>query len=257
MANHPVVSRDEWLVARKELLVKEKQLTRLHDEVARQRRELPWVKVEKDYVFDSLDGPVSLAKLFGKNSQLIVHHFMFSPQWEEGCVGCSFHADHVDGALVHLENHDVSFVRVSRAPLDKIQAFNKRMGWKPRWVSSFGNRFNFDFQVSFDDDALARGDAIYNYREHKGPMTDLPGVSVFTRNEKGEIFHTYSTFGRGDEAAVSTFVYLDMTPNGRAENGPHKNLMDWVRHHDRYDHKGFVDVTALFKTGKVAYETSV
>jgi predicted dithiol-disulfide oxidoreductase (DUF899 family) len=254
MADHAVVSREEWITARKELLKKEKQLTRLHDELSRERRELPWVKVEKQYVFDGPDGTVTLAELFGGKSQLIVHHFMFSPDWEEGCVGCSFHADHDDGALVHLDNHDVSFVRVSRAPLAKIQAFNRRMGWHAKWVSSFGSDFNYDFNVSFTKDEVANGEANYNFAKAKNAIEELPGQSVFTKDETGAIFHTYSCFGRGDEGAVSTYFYLDLTPKGRNETGPNKNLMDWVRHHDKYGFNGFVDVTDLYRTGKVAYE---
>ena len=254
MADHAVVSREEWIAARKELLEKEKQLTRLHDELSRERRELPWVKVEKPYVFDGPDGKETLDELFAGKSQLILHHFMFSPDWEEGCVGCSFHADHDDGALIHLENHDVSFVRVSRAPLAKIEAFNKRMGWHAKWVSSFGSDFNYDFNVSFTKDEVAKGEANYNFANEKNAIEELPGQSVFTRDETGAIFHTYSCFGRGDEGAVSTYFYLDLTPKGRNETGPHHNLMDWVRHHDKYGFNGFVDVTSLFRTGKVTYE---
>jgi predicted dithiol-disulfide oxidoreductase (DUF899 family) len=254
MANHAVVSRDEWVAARKELLKKEKQLTRLHDELSRERREMPWVKVEKSYVFDGSEGKATLGELFAGKSQLIVHHFMFSPDWEEGCVGCSFHADHDDGALIHLENHDVSFVRVSRAPLAKIQAFNKRMGWHAKWVSSFGSDFNYDFNVSFTKDEVANGEANYNFAKAKNAIEELPGQSVFTKDETGAVFHTYSCFGRGDEGAVSTYFYLDLTPNGRNETGPHKNLMDWVQHHDKYGFTGFVDATSLYRTGKIAYE---
>jgi predicted dithiol-disulfide oxidoreductase (DUF899 family) len=254
MDGHAVVSLEEWLVARKELLEKEKQLTRLKDALSQQRRDLPWVKVEKSYVFEGPDGKESLSDLFAGRSQLIVHHFMFSPEWQEGCVGCSFHADHDDGPLVHLENHDVSFVRVSRAPLAKIQAFNRRMGWKLKWVSSFGSDFNYDFNVSFTKDDMASGEANYNYGKTKNAIEELPGQSVFTKDEAGNIFHTYSCFGRGDEAAVSTYFYLDLTPNGRAENGPHHNLMDWVRHHDKYGFNGFVDATSLYRTGAVTYE---
>jgi predicted dithiol-disulfide oxidoreductase (DUF899 family) len=252
--DHTVVSREEWLAARKELLLKEKQLTRLHDELSRERRELPWVKVAKSYVFDGPNGKETLAELFGGKSQLIVHHFMFSPDWEEGCVGCSFHADHDDGALIHLDNHDVSFVRVSRAPLAKIQAFNKRMGWHAKWVSSFGSDFNYDFNVSFTKEEFANGEANYNFATEKNAIEELPGQSVFTKDETGAIFQTYSCFGRGDEGAVSTYFYLDLTPKGRNETGPHHNLMDWVRYHDKYGFNGFVDATSLYRTGKVAYE---
>ena len=254
MPDHAVVSHAEWLSARKEFLEKEKRLTRLRDELSRERQALPWVKVDKNYVFEGPDGQETLADLFGGKSQLIVHHFMFSPDWEEGCVGCSFHSDHDEGALIHLENHDVGFVRVSRAPLAKIRAFNKRMGWQAKWVSSFGTDFNYDYNVSFTKDDVANGEANYNYAKTKNAIEELPGLSVFAKDEAGEIFHTYSCFGRGDEGAVSTYFYLDLTPKGRNETGPHRNLMDWVRHHDKYGFDGFVDATSLFRTGKVAYE---
>jgi predicted dithiol-disulfide oxidoreductase (DUF899 family) len=200
MADHAIVTREEWVAARKELLEKEKKLTRLRDELSRERRSLPWVKVETPYEFDGPDGKETLADLFAGRSQLIVHHFMFSPDWEEGCVGCSFHSDHADGALVHLMNHDVSFVRVSRAPLAKIRAFNERMGWHAKWVSSSASRFNHDFQVSFTTEQMAKGDTEYNYKKGEGAMEECPGLSVFIRDESGNIFHTYSVFGRGDEA---------------------------------------------------------
>jgi predicted dithiol-disulfide oxidoreductase (DUF899 family) len=254
MVDHSVVSREEWIAARRELLEKEKQLTRLKDKLSQERRELPWVEVEKAYIFEGPDGKETLAGLFAGKSQLIVHHFMFSPDWQEGCVGCSFHSDHAEGALVHLENHDVSFVRVSRAPLAKIAAFNKRMGWHAKWVSSFGSDFNYDFNVSFTKDQVAQGEANYNYSKAKNAIEELPGLSVFAKDEAGNVFHTYSCFGRGDEDAVSTYVYLDLTPKGRNETGPHHNLMDWVRHHDKYGFDGFVDPTSLFRTGSVAYE---
>ncbi|HEY2159547.1 MAG TPA: thioredoxin family protein [Isosphaeraceae bacterium] len=254
MADHAVVSREEWLGARKELLEREKQWTRQRDELSRQRRALPWVKVETPYVFDGPNGEETLSDLFAGRSQLIIHHFMFSPDWDEGCVGCSFHADHADGALVHLENHDVSFVRVSRAPLAKIEAFNRRMGWRPKWVSSFGTTFNHDFHVSFTKDEVASGEVDYNYKKSGGAIEELPGVSVFAKDEAGDIFHTYSCFGRGDEGAVGAYFYLDLTPKGRNETGPHHNLMDWVRHHDKYGFAGFVDATSLYRSGKVTYE---
>jgi predicted dithiol-disulfide oxidoreductase (DUF899 family) len=254
MPDHAVVSREEWVATRKELLEREKQLTRLHDELSERRRALPWVKVEKSYVFEGPDGKETLADLFGGKSQLIVHHFMFSPDWEEGCVGCSFHADHDDGALVHLENHDVSFVRVSRAPLAKLDAFNKRMGWHAKWVSSFGSDFNYDYNVSFTKDEVSRGEAFYNYAKTKDAIEELPGQSVFTKDDDGNIFHTYSCFGRGDEGAVSTYFYLDLTPKGRNETGSNGDMRDWVRHHDKYGFDGFVDTTSLYRTGKVTYE---
>jgi predicted dithiol-disulfide oxidoreductase (DUF899 family) len=229
-----VVTREAWLEARKELLAREKQLTRQRDEVDRQRRELPWVKVEKNYVFEGPGGEVTLGELFNGRSQLIVSHFMFGPGWKEGCVGCSFRSDHVDGARPHLENHDVSFVTVSRATLPEIEAFQKRMGWRFRWVSSYGSDFNYDFHATATKEEIATGKVDYNYTAGDLVSEEMSGVSVFYRDEAGDIFHTYSTYGRGDEMLDTTYMYLDLTPKGRNENGPHFNLVDWVRHHDRY-----------------------
>jgi predicted dithiol-disulfide oxidoreductase (DUF899 family) len=254
MTDHAVVSREEWIAARRTLLEKEKHLTRLGDELSRERRELPWVKVETSYVFEGPEGKETLTDLFAGRSQLIVHHFMFSPDWEEGCVGCSFHSDHAEGALVHLENHDVTFVRVSRAPLAKINAFNKRMGWHAKWVSSFGSDFNHDFNVSFTKDEVANGEVSYNYGKTKDAIEELSGLSVFTKDDARNVFHTYSCFGRGEEGVLSTYFYLDLTPKGRNETGPHHNLMDWVRHHDKYGFNGFVDATSLYRSGKVTFE---
>jgi predicted dithiol-disulfide oxidoreductase (DUF899 family) len=234
MPHNSTVSRDEWLAARKALLVKEKEFTRMRDELNAERRALPWVKVEKRYEFDGPDGKESLGDLFGGRSQLIVKHFMLGPDWQEGCVGCSFEVDHVGGALVHLEHHDVSYVVVSRAPLAKIEIFKRRMGWRFKWVSSFGSDFNYDFHVSFTADDIARGEAYYNYELQKIGIDELSGRSVFYRDAAGDIFHTYSSFARGGEMFLGTYSFLDITPKGREEtvNG---NLTDWVRHHDRYD----------------------
>lgn len=196
---------------------------------------LPWVLVEKNYVFDGPQGEFGLGDLFDGRSQLIVQHFMFAPDWEEGCVGCSFLADHADAARQHLEHHDVTFVAISRAPIAKIEAFRKRMGWQFPWVSSFRNDFNYDFHVSFTQDDAEKNEAYYNYKVGPFQIEDLPGVSVFHRNESGDIFHTYSTYARGDEALIGAYNYLDLTPLGRNENGPRGNLTDWVRHHDRYE----------------------
>ncbi len=212
---HPrVVSRAEWLVARKAHLVREKELTRAHDELSKQRRELPWVKVEKPYLFDGPRGKESLADLFDGRSQLIVNHFMFGPGWKEGCVGCSFGADHVDGMLAHLENHDVSYVAVSRAPLAEIQAFQKRMGWHFKWVSSFENDFNYDYNVSFRPEDLADGKINYNYELRDFEIEELAGLSVFYKDGAGELFHTYSCFARGSEKGAGTYMHLDLTPKG-------------------------------------------
>ena len=202
---------------------------------AAERRALPWVKVEKDYVFEGPDGKETLAELFGGRSQLFVKHFMLGPEWEEGCVGCSFEVDHIEGALVHLEHHDVTYVVISRAPLAKIEAFKQRMGWRFKWVSSFGSDFNFDYHVSFTKEELARGKVEYNYRLIDASIDELSGISVFYKNETGEIFHTYSSYARGGEELLGTYMVLDLTPKGRNETGPSHDLTDWVRHHDRYD----------------------
>lgn len=245
---HEIVSRDDWIARRKELLKKEKELTRARDELSRQRRALPWVKVEKDYVFDGPDGKVTLSDLFDGRSQLIVQHFMYGPGWEEGCVGCSFGADHIEGALVHLEHHDVSFVAVSRGPLAELELFKRRMGWRFKWVSSHGSDFNYDYHVSFRPEDIASGKVFYNYerRDFKFMCEEMSGTSVFYKNEAGDVFHTYSAYARGGEEAVSTFVLLDLTPKGRNETGPNFNLTDWVRHHDRYEARGSVAPTGRY-----------
>ncbi len=232
---HPVVSREDWLALRQELLAREKQLTRQRDAVDAARRALPWVRVEKEYIFDGPNGKETLADLFAGRSQLIVQHFMFGPGWKEGCPGCSFKSDHIDGALPHLEHHDVSFVSVSRAPLAEIEAFKRRMGWRFKWVSSYGTSFNYDFHVSFTDQEIAARQVYYNYKTQPFESEERSGDSVFCKDESGQIFHTYSTFGRGDEMLVGAYMYLDLTPKGRNETGPHHNLMDWVKHHDRYE----------------------
>ena len=237
---HQIVSRDQWLQERIALLAQEKELTRLRDRLAAARRELPWVKVEKTYVFDTPSGKATLSDLFDGRSQLIIKHFMLAPGQKEGCVGCSFEADHVDGTLVHLRNHDVSYVAVARAPLDEIEAFKTRMGWRFRWVSSFGSEFNYDFNASFTPAQLANGTAFYNYRAGPLPLEDLSGFSVFYKDGTGQIFHTYSTFGRGLEEVLGTYMFLDITPKGRNETGPNNSLTDWVRHHDRYGAPGHV-----------------
>lgn len=232
MQPHKVVSREEWIAARKAHLRNEKALTRMHDIIAAERRALPWVKVEKNYVFDTQSGRRSLGDLFGGNSQLIVQHFMWRHDLDQGCVGCTLHTDHAEGAVTHLTNHDVSFVVVSRAPLEKLTAYKKRMGWNVEWVSSLNSDFNFDYHVSFTKDELA-GDVTYNYRTIPGreAFDELPGLSVFIKDETGTIFHTYSSYARGNEGAIGTFYYLDLTPKGRNES----ETMDWVKRHDEYD----------------------
>jgi predicted dithiol-disulfide oxidoreductase (DUF899 family) len=224
-----IVSRDEWLAARKAHLKNEKALTRLRDLVAAERRRLPWMKIEKDYVFDTTEGKRTLPELFGANSQLIIHHFMWRWDLDQGCASCSLEADHAEGAIVHLEHHDVSYVRVSRAPLEKLQAYRKRMGWSATWVSSYGSDFNYDFGVSFSQEQLAKGKVYYNYGLVEG-FDELPGLSVFYKNADG-VFHTYSSYARGNEEVIGAFIYLDITPKGRNE----KEIMDWVRRHDEYE----------------------
>jgi len=248
--SHRVVSQAEWLAARKALLAREKELTRLRDVVNQQRRELPWVRVEKNYIFDGPNGKETLSDLFAGRSQLIVQHFMFGPGWTEGCVGCSFKSDHIDGTLAHLEHRDVSFVSVSRAPLEEIEAFKKRMGWNFKWVSSYSCDFNYDFHVSFTPEEIASGKVYYNYAMIDASSEELSGDSVFYRDSRGDIFHTYSTHGRGDEQFVSTYMYLDVTPKGRNENGPRYNLTDWVRHHDRYEADGSVNEHGRYVAAK-------
>lgn len=238
MLHNPVVSREEWLAARKQLLVREKELTRLRDQVSTARRTLSWVRVEKHYVFDAPEGKMTLADLFDGRSQLVIQHFMFAPDWEAGCVGCSFGADHIDGPSLHLAHHDVSFVAVSRAPLAKLEAYRKRMGWRFRWVSSYANDFNYDYHVSFRKDDLAKGKVFYNFAMIDTAMEELPGTSVFYKDEVGDIFHTYSSYARGNEEVIGAYMVLDLTPKGRNENGPHHNLMDWVRRHDEYEAVG-------------------
>ena len=238
---HPrVVSQDEWLAARRELLVKEKELTHRRDAVSAERRSLPWVKVEKNYLFDGPAGKVTLGELFEGRSQLIVYHFMFGPDWEEGCPSCSFHLDHVDGALVHLAQRDVTFVAISRAPLPKIAAFKQRLGWRFNWVSSYGNDFNYDYHVTFTKQEIARGKVYYNYGMNEFPSEEAPGLSVFYRESNGEIFHTYSCYARGLDHLMGTYNYLDLVPKGRDEDDL-EFTMAWVRHHDRYDNGYLAD----------------
>ncbi|AMJ59278.1 DUF899 domain-containing protein [Bosea sp. PAMC 26642] len=228
---HPVVSREDWLVARKTHLAREKEFTRQRDVLSAERRALPWVRIEKDYAFQGPDGRLSLADLFGANSQLLIYHFMFAPGWSEGCEGCSFLADHFDGANLHLKHHDVSLVAVSRAPYAEFQPFRKRMGWAFDWVSSAGSDFNSDFRVTPSEAERSAGRYEYNYAMHDGEGGEMPGFSVFQRDETGAIFHTYSSYGRGCDLLVGTYNFLDMMPKGRNETA----IMNWMRHHDRYD----------------------
>ncbi len=231
---HPqIVSEAEWRVARNDLLTREKELTRLRDEISRHRRELPWVKVEKEYVFDGPRGKETLADLFDGRSQLIIYHFMFGPGWEEGCKSCSYLADHFDGANWHLPHHDVTFVVASRAPLSEFEPYKKRMGWRFKWLSSHGNDFNFDYHVSFTKEEEAKGQVYYNYAMGEFMSDELPGLSVFYKDGNGDIFHTYSTYARGLEPLVGAYNLLDLVPKGRDENPD--STMDWVRRHDEYE----------------------
>ncbi len=232
-ANHPVVSREKWTEARKELLEQEKRLTKQIDEIAAWRRELPWVRVDKEYVFDGPRGRETLSDLFAHRSQLIVYHFMFSPGATEGCPGCSFLSDHIDGANLHLAHHDVTLLAVSRAPWRDFEPFKKRMGWQFHWVSSCANDFNIDYHVTATEEDVAAGRAIYNYEKAEEPG-EMPGISVFFKDADGAIYHTYSTYARGGDILIGAHNYLDFTPKGRNE----EHTMDWVRFHDRYDAAG-------------------
>jgi predicted dithiol-disulfide oxidoreductase (DUF899 family) len=240
LTGHPVVSREEWTAARKALLAREKESTRLHDQLSAERRKLPWVKVEKDYSFDTPTGRKSLAELFDGRSQLVIYHFMFGPDWQEGCPSCSFVSDHLDGARTHLAARDVTLTMVSRAPLAKIEAFKKRMGWRFNWASSHGTSFNHDFGVTFTPEEIARGKVDYNYTLQEFPSAEAPGLSVFYKDPSGSIYHTYSTYGRGLDILVGTYVVLDMVPKGRDEDQLAFS-MAWVRHHDRYGTDEFAD----------------
>lgn len=231
---HPrVVSQAEWLEARKDLLAREKDFSRRRDALSAERRELPWVRVEKEYVFDSPGGKQTLADLFDGRSQLIVYHFMFGPDWEQGCPSCSLLADHFDGAAVHLAQRDVTLVVVSRAPLPQIEAFKQRMGWRFKWVSSYGSDFNHDYHVSFTKEEMANGKVSYNYGVSGFPSEEAPGTSVFYRDAAGAVFHTYSSYARGLDILIGAYNFLDLVPKGRDEDGL-AYTMAWVRHHDRY-----------------------
>jgi predicted dithiol-disulfide oxidoreductase (DUF899 family) len=236
-----IVSEAEWVSARKDFLAKEKEFTRLRDELSRQRRELPWHKVEKLYAFEGSKGKESLASLFDGRHQLIVYHFMLGPGWEEGCKSCSYLADHFDGTTLHLANRDTTLVVVSHAPIAEIEAFKKRMGWKFKWVSSFNNDFNFDFHVSFTKDEATKGEVYYNYGTSKFFSEEGPGASVFYKDDKGDTFHTYSSYARGLDILVGTYNFLDLTPKGRDEDGL-PFTMSWVRHHDRYTEGYFAEL---------------
>ena len=233
MLSNPVVSRQEWLEARRALLATEKEETKLRDKIRADRKNMPWVKVDKTYTFDTPDGKKTLAELFDGRSQLMIYHFMFGPDWEAGCPGCSFLSDHIDGTLAHLNNHDVTYVTVSRAPLDKIQAYKTRMGWKFPWVSSVISDFNFDYHVSFTKEELESGKVFYNFREISSDDAndELPGMSAFIRDDAGNIYHTYSDYARGGEEILTTLMILDRAPKGRNET----STLSFVKRHDEYD----------------------
>ncbi len=231
LETHPVVSREEWLTSRKELLAEEKLALRQLDAISAKRRALPWARVQEEYTFEAEGGRVSLGDLFRGRSQLIVYHFMFGPGWKEGCDGCSFLSDHVDGARQHFEHNDVAFAAISRAPLAEFLPFKKRMGWHFPWLSSNGSSFNFDFGVSFTPDQVASGNVGYNFGTTPYAHDELHGLSVFFKRGDGSIYHTYSTYARGVEFLVGTLQFLDLVPKGRNES----RTMNWIRFHDRYD----------------------
>jgi predicted dithiol-disulfide oxidoreductase (DUF899 family) len=233
MQPNRIVSADEWTKERKAFLGTEKEFTRARDRLSAERRALPWVKVDKVYLFDTPEGRKTLPGLFDGRSQLIVYHFMLGPDWEEGCQSCSYLADHFDGALIHLAQRDVTFVAISRAPLAKIEAFKRRLGWRFPWVSSFGSDFNFDFHVSFKDDEADKN-VEYNYEQQEIDSDEMPGASVFYKDESGTVFHTYSAYARGLDILVGTYNFLDLTPKGRDEDQL-PWTMAWVRHHDKYE----------------------
>jgi predicted dithiol-disulfide oxidoreductase (DUF899 family) len=234
LANHPVVSRSDWVVQRRQLLAREKELTHLRDRIARDRRALPWVRLDKAYTFDTPEGRRTLADLFDGRRQLMVQHFMFAPGWEQGCKSCSFMSDHIAGAQPHLAQRDLTVLVVSRASLPEIERFRQRMGWQFKWVSSQDSDFNHDFGVSFTPADRVDGEVYYNYGRVAFPQEEAPGVSMFYKDDAGEVFHTYSTFGRGVEVMMGTYDLLDIAPKGRDEDQD-RSGMGWLRHHDRYE----------------------
>ncbi|HVW79062.1 MAG TPA: DUF899 domain-containing protein [Alloacidobacterium sp.] len=236
--NHPVVSAQEWLEARKALLADEKAFTRQRDALSEKRRGLPWVKVEKRYTFDTPEGKKTLADLFEGRSQLAVYHFMFGPGWGAGCPRCSMAADHFDRSVIHLAQRDVTLTAISRAPLAEIEAFKKRMGWTFPWASSYGSDFNYDYRVSFTPEEMERGNFDYNYGRHGFPADEATGTSIFYQDAEGNVFHTYSSYARGGEGMLVPYHFLDIAPKGRDEEYLRPDTMSWVRHHDRYEGDG-------------------
>jgi len=249
--DHPIVSETEWLAARKELLAKEKEFSRRRDALTTERRKLPWVKVEKEYAFDTSGGKRTLADLFAGKSQLIVYHFMMGPGWEEGCASCSFLADHFDGTVVHLAHRDVTLVVISRAPLPQIEAFKQRMGWRFPWASSYASDFNYDYHVSFTKEERESGTAGYNYENRGFPSDEGPGISVFHKDDSGHVYHAYSSFARGLDILIGTYNFLDLVPKGRDEDGLAFS-MSWVRHHDKYNDVQGIDPARTYIQPKVS-----
>jgi predicted dithiol-disulfide oxidoreductase (DUF899 family) len=244
---HKIVSQSDWLRAHQEFLAKEKEYMRLGDELARQRRELPWTRVDKQYIFDAPQGKMTLADLFGDHSQLAVYHFMFGPDWTEGCPGCSYVMDHVNGAAEHLRARDVALVAVSRAPLDKLLSFKRRMGWRFVWVSSGGTDFNRDYGVSFAKEEAASGEKLYNLGTRAPYEEENPGLSLFYKDASGAVYHTYSTYARGLDPLMATYTILDRSPKGRDEEGM-SPPMKWVRHHDKYEPESKSAASCCHKT---------
>jgi predicted dithiol-disulfide oxidoreductase (DUF899 family) len=234
MQNQKIVSRQEWLDARRKFLQEEKDFTRLRDQLSQRRRELPWVRVDKEYVFDGPDGRQSLSELFEGRSQLIVYHFMYGPDWQEGCPSCSYLADNFNGIDIHLKHRDTSLIAVSRAPLDILQAYRQRMGWTFKWLSSFDSDFNYDYHVSFTAEEIEKGEMFYNFNLGQFPADEAPGISVFYQNEAGEIFHTYSCYARGLDILIGAYNFLDLLPKGRDEDDL-EFTMAWLRRHDQYE----------------------
>jgi predicted dithiol-disulfide oxidoreductase (DUF899 family) len=235
MENHKVVPHGEWIEARQQFLAKEKEFTRLRDQLSQQRRDLPWERVDREYVFDGPSGKETLSDLFAGRSQLIVYHFMFGPDWEAGCPSCSFWADNFNGIVAHLNQRDVTFLAVSRAPFSKLDAYRKRMGWSFKWVSSSANDFNWDYHVSFTPEEVTKGEIDYNYTMQRPNSAEMPGASVFHKNPSGKVFHTYSTYGRGLDMVNVAYHYLDLVPKGRDEAGQKPHPQAWVRRHDEYN----------------------
>jgi predicted dithiol-disulfide oxidoreductase (DUF899 family) len=231
--SHKIVDHEAWIAARKDLLAKEKEFTRARDALSKLRRALPWERVEKSYEFEGPDGRVTLSELFAGRSQLVIYHFMFGPDWQAGCKSCSFWADNFNGIVTHLNQRDVTFVAISRAALPKLRAFAARLGWTFPWYSSGGSDFNFDYDVSFTPEQRASGTLVHNYAKSDTEMSDLAGISVFSKDPQGAVFHTYSCYARGLDMMNTAYHYLDLVPKGRAEDGL-AHTMAWVRFHDQY-----------------------